>query len=426
MNEPHKAPAQWWWEAAPRGEVLAFVLVTAAVMFVQLLHGGLFDIDGYYHVRMAEGYLSGWVAAAGGDFHWTQHSIWNGGFSDKDYLWHLFLVPFVWVFGGDMPGIERAGMVGAAVGAGIGAIVAVRVLRANRVVHPMLWVLLLYSAGETFLYRVSLCRSYLLSIPLALLGWHLIQHKGRWALAAVAAIYTLAYTAPHLLFVLAVFWALAEWFGGEGGGKERTKSALAPFFWIALGIAAGLLMHPEPVNMLRMWAVQNLAVPLHSYGMDAAAAWVSGLAGYGAGVVKVADIGLEMSGLSGRELISGHVIGLGLLALPWVWAARCGVRPDRTDAYAWLAAWAFFIGMLMSERFAEYLYPFAVVAAARLCSRCIESGHVEKWRGLHPMRWRLAAGFSICAICFNFVARPGRRPEYQCAGRRRSVSSGLG
>ena len=55
---------------------------------------GLAGADGYYHIKMAYLYRTGEVGAAGAKFHWTRESTWNGSFSDKDFLFHIYLIPF--------------------------------------------------------------------------------------------------------------------------------------------------------------------------------------------------------------------------------------------------------------------------------------------------------------------------------------------
>ncbi|GIV32733.1 MAG: hypothetical protein KatS3mg031_0268 [Chitinophagales bacterium] len=49
------------------------------------------ETDGYYHSKMA--YLmreSGWIQS----FKWAHCSFWRDRFSDKEWLFHVYLIPF--------------------------------------------------------------------------------------------------------------------------------------------------------------------------------------------------------------------------------------------------------------------------------------------------------------------------------------------
>ncbi|MCA8940212.1 MAG: hypothetical protein KDB07_10400, partial [Planctomycetes bacterium] len=385
-----------------------FFLTALCIIIISWLRGSMLGIDGFYHVRMADLYASGAIGEAGANFHWTTHSIWNGAFADKDFLWHIILIPFTWVFGSDAVGLERAALVAAACASGLIALVLNRVLRQREVRYSALWTIVLLVASTTILYRLALPRSYLLSISAALLGWHSIDKK-RWkALAALAFVYTLSYTAPHLLFVLAAIWAFIELISLRLEGiRWRTclNEVWPPFVAIALGITLGVLAHPQSLNLVKLWLIQNAVVPAHAMGMHELAATLSSWGGAAhSGALGVNEIGKEMSAISGRNVIRAEWGGLLLILLPWVYASLRQVRPRKVDAFAWAVTLLFFAMMLSAERFAEYFYPFATLSAAMFVSHVNREGAAlrvpfSSWLNAAPK-------FALGALVIMLIARP--------------------
>src|SRR5690606_671726 len=133
------------------------------------------------------------------------------------------LIPFIHLFGSDPAGLISAATAGTAFAAGLIALILARMLRGNGVRWPFIWTLLLVAGSEAMLFRLSMPRSYLLSIALALLGWQVISRRAKLALVAVGALYSLAYTAPHLLIAMAGLWGLIELIAGDS--RERSRVA---------------------------------------------------------------------------------------------------------------------------------------------------------------------------------------------------------
>jgi|GEM_PF-2925976 len=390
------------------GDLLAACVIAAAVVAINYMRQGLLGLDGYYHIRMAELYSTGEMQAAGGNFHWTRFSSWNGNFSDKDYLWHILLIPFIKIFGSDPQSLVHAATAGTAFTAGLIGLILARVLRGNGVRWPFIWTLLLVAGSEAILFRLSMPRSYLLSIAFALLGWQVITRRSRLAIVAVGALYALAYTAPHLLMAMAGLWGLIELMAGDprplsiddkgesadtqsanASGQDdagpqrrpfvsRARFAFTPLAFATLGVAIGLALHPQPVNMLKMWVIQNIGVLADHWGaLDFASAvreWAG--AAPNPNGIEVSDYGRELLPMSSRDMLARHLIGFALLIAPWMLRSIFaeGVRkPDRVDAFAWSCTLVFFALMMMSQRFAEYFYPFAILSAARTLAPALQS-----------------------------------------------------
>lgn len=390
----------------------AFLLAALTVVAMSMIYGGMHGFDAFYHTRAAAMYLSGEIPAAGENFHWTLHSVWNGAFSDKDFLFHVLLTPLVLLFGSTTGGLVLAGVAGAALMSGLLALTVHGVLRANGVRWPLFWVLVLTGISETFLFRGLMCRSYLLSVTFAVLGWQLALSGRRVALVAVSALYALTYTAPHLLLGIALIrgFAFLKWEGftrfgivhpAEDTGRMTAREAFAPALWVLVGLLIGWALHPHPLNLASLWLLQNLAVPLHSLGQHGMADWIASVAGFASdGTLKVDDIGAEMAQTTGRELLGRHLITCLMFVVPWMLATLVRVNLRRVDIFAWGTAGVFFVLMLAHERFTEYSAPFTVIAAALMFTRIGEALAERGWTDAHRrlLRWTLGAAVVAAAI----------------------------
>ena len=72
--------------------VLVFCVVIYFFISLQFIAPVLYEVDGYYHVA-----VSNLINMFGPrhDFKWTQFSIFKDNYSDKDFLFHLSIIPFL-------------------------------------------------------------------------------------------------------------------------------------------------------------------------------------------------------------------------------------------------------------------------------------------------------------------------------------------
>ncbi|MCK6439826.1 MAG: hypothetical protein L6Q71_06455, partial [Planctomycetes bacterium] len=190
-------------------------------------------------------------------------------------------------------------------------------------------------------------------------------------------------------------------------------------------IVIGALLHANSENMIMLWVVQNLAVPLHSYGAHGVANWLGELVGFPVEYVEVTNLGMELNPPDGRELLSSHGIGVLLMIVPWIMASALGVRPTRRDTFAWLCAFMTFAMFLANERFAEYFFPFAALAGGGMISRALISEPVRDARQRSPMATRFAVATVVLLVVVNVVARPVSLHN-MISGRERGQYAGLG
>lgn len=334
----------------------AYVALAAIVQFgfARVPH----DEDTAYHVAV------GWLIKEHGllrAFPWTPFSVLADQYADKELLFHLLFVPLAGI-----PWMTAAKVVGTLAGAtALFALYAV--LRTEGVRWAGLWATLPLVASDVFLFRFALVRPHLLSIALAFVVlW--AAARGRLAVLAVAsAVFPWAYVAWQLPLVLVAAAEAARIASGAKPGWRPAAVAVA-------GIAVGIALHPNAVNLVRFnWIV--LADIL--VGM----AW-------GGGGAEL-NLGREFDPFTlaqwGRWMLGAVAMTVAALALAWR-DRRNGSLPL---AFA-LAALGFGLLTVKTARFAEYFVPFSVAALA-LASRAI------RWR------WTAAA---VAAACLVYTAVP--------------------
>lgn len=356
---------------------------------------GLPDVDSYYHIKMAWLIRTGEFGEAGGNFHWTRESTWSDSFSDKDYLFHVYLVPFT-LFA-DGPGDARGLITGAKLGISVlGALMVLvlyTVLRGFDVRHAWVFTLGLAAVGGTYwVFRMNMCRSYQISVILALAGWLLIARRRRLALLLVAAIYTLSYTASHLLLAMLLVRAVMELVVGPRPGGSRladlkANSVLAGC--IVGGIALGCLLHPESWNLVKLWWVQNVVVLALSHEgtvaqvVDNVSALFGHPTNYGAGV-EIA-LGRELAPTAAPAAIFGTpLIFFPPMLLPLA-AAIMGWRPSREAVLTATVAVVWLVGYMLNSRFLEYAAPFMTLAIGIWVTELLSSSSYRDWMERRPI-----------------------------------------
>jgi hypothetical protein len=226
------------------GAAIFFAAAFFLFAFVYLRMAILYDADSYYHLAVARLYGQHGIFAAN---PWARFSILREG-ADKDFLFHLILIPFA-TFGDAAIGGRIALALFNATIATIVAVYAVRAVGAIGYAVP-LW---LWIAAPPFFARVARLRPELLALIVILLAVDAVARRRPLALALLACAFTLGYTAFHVFFFLVVLWC---W-------RDRRMIGAA-----AAGIVAGLLLRPHPVATLRLWYVQNVEFFRHTGVLD--------------------------------------------------------------------------------------------------------------------------------------------------------------
>lgn len=376
---------------------------------------GLSGADGYYHIKMGYLYRTGEVPAAGGDFHWTRESTWNGEFSDKDYLFHVFLAPFTLMADGpaDEDGLVHAAKVAQAFIVTMLMLTLFAVLRVYRVRGAWFFTLALIVVGGSYMvFRLNLCRSYLFSVIFAMVGWLLLEKRSKLPLVIVSMIYTLSYTASHLLLAMLAVRSVMDLILGAKEGSTRKKDLLdnaSLAGCIVAGIAVGCLLHPESWNLVKLWWVQNVIVLAmsHQDSFGKALDSIGAIVGFQSDLQNAAelDLGSELSPTKGPTAVfSTPLIFFGPMLLP-LFAAGLRWRPDREAMQISAIAVTWFVLYLINSRFIEYAGPFMTIAIAVWVTRLWQSDGYKEWREAHPITGKAAplSAFVLTIIAAGLI-----------------------
>lgn len=442
---------QWLENPWLQAGLLAFVMFMGA-LYYQFVPGlvdtpegsrwharavGLSDCDGYYHTKMGWLYGTGEVQAAGADFHWTRHTIWNGDFSDKDFLFHLYLTPFTHALAdgpGDVEGLLLAGKLGIAVLIALVALVLFGCLRVLKVRHAWLYTLCMAAVGGSYIvFRLNMCRSYVASMALALAGWVALAKRHRTGALLLAAVYTLTYTASHLLLAMQVARTLVDLVLGGRNGMTRLAELKANGWMIAAvagGIMLGCAIHPQPLETLNHWWVQNVVVLAYSHKTTLAPV-VDSLMEIVGSSTRIA-VGAELQ--LGRELeppsayalaMSTPVVFFAPMVLPLL-ALLLGAKPSRETLQAGAVAVCWELAYAMNQRFIEYATPFMVLAIGLWITEIMACPAWLAWRERRPVASRAlpaaVAGIGLVASVVIWVGaaiayRATHRGTVEMAGR---------
>src|ERR1043166_3192706 len=142
------------------------ILSFAFFAFYQFQTAYLPDTDGYYHFKLAQlirehGFIR--------EFKWAWFSLWREHYSDKEFLYHIYLIPFTFIKNRILGAKIATVLMASGVFTSFYA-----VLRLNKIRFAWFWRLLLSMTGGFFLYRVNVLRPQGLSIIYVLWAIHFL------------------------------------------------------------------------------------------------------------------------------------------------------------------------------------------------------------------------------------------------------------
>ena len=319
-----------------------FILFGALLFLIQICVEGFVGVDAYYHVKISELMVQQGMF---NQFPWTQISILKNHFADKDFLFHLYLIPFILIF----PNLIIGGKVAIAVLGGILFSFFYRLLDRFQIRFAFLWTLIAFGINFGFLQRMCMVRPHVLSLVLTLFFIESLCRRQPWKLFMISLIYPLAYTAVHLLLLIAIIYLIVSWIHNRTLRGRLILPTLA-------GTTLGLVVHPYFPNNLRLWYVQNALLPVFNWGKSEEFWFVS-----------------EQTSLPTWVFIG--VCGPILLLLGIAMAILILNRRNLNDTapFVFVLACGFLVMTILSMRFVEYWVPFTVLSCA-LCVQAVKRG----------------------------------------------------
>ncbi|MFZ2950695.1 MAG: hypothetical protein WA003_14565, partial [Desulfuromonadaceae bacterium] len=281
-------------------------------------------------------------------FPWTPFSWLANHYADKELLFHLLFFPFA-----KLDYVTAARCVGSLAGATI-LFTLYMVLRSEKVKFAAIWALVPMVASVTFVYRFALVRPHLLSITLALVFAWAATRRRLMILAVVSVLYPLSYVAFwQIPLIILVAVEMARLLSGEKIQWRPAAVALA-------GIAFGIAIHPNTVNLIRLNWIQ-MANVLFQNAWDAK---------------ESIDLGTEFLPPSFLKWQKKLLIAV-LMAFTGLLIAWRNRRENNVPLAFALTAIVFCVLTSSTERFVEYFVPFSAISLA-LVSRYV------RWRLLLP------------------------------------------
>ena len=331
--------------------------------------------DGYYHIKYA------WLLRENGifqEFPWAQFSLWRDHFSDKEFLFHVLLIPFTF-FADLATGVKHAAVVFAALFIANFNLV----LRLHRVPLRYLWLALLLVAGDVLLYRLCLPRPHLLSM--IFMPWlvHATVRQRYVLLAVLSFFYAQSYTAIHMPLVLGMIFCAGQLLMRE---KISWQSLVVP----TLAVLVSSLVSPFFPHNLVVFYVQNFELAWQQLF------WKINL-----------HQGTELKPMSTRYFFTYNLP----LLLPFMGSLYLAVlhpsKVSRESKHLLAMAAAFIVMTMISKRFVEYSYPIGLFFCACYCR--------DRWEGVNLRAlWSQAKlKTSACALLIVAIASASGAASYR-------------
>lgn len=343
------------------------LLGIAVIIYAQFCVPVLLDADGYLHIRMAKFIQEHGLRY---DFHWARYSVFAKNFADKDFLYHLLLIPFAL-----LPNIFLGAKISACVFAAFLYLAFFLMLRrySHKALVPVFLIALLSSAP--FLHTLCRPRNMVLAIALCLLFIHLLIEKKHWALFIITVIYALSHISSPFLFIFSLVCESIRFI-------SRKEFAWKNIAAVLLGLLTGFLIHPNFPNNFLIFYLNGILVPIF------ALKW--GL-----------ELGAEFFPLDTREFVLGYpfiIIALFLLI-------ALGASDKNKIKFAtrvWLAiAGIFFLFSFFSQRYIVHCYPVLLIAAAAYISDWWQSAN--RLVGLRKNKALKICALSGLIVSFAFI-----------------------
>ncbi len=322
-------------------QIFLGALIWSIAVYLVIRHSGaLPGNDVYFHIQLAEIMKSHGIILE--NFPWTTHSVWNNGFFDKDWLFHVFLIPFLTlgkIAGAKVALLTIVFLVGLAWG------ILFKTLKCKNIFLALL--LTLFCSGYAFSGRLILLRAHLFSIFFIAVCLTCIIKRWHLALTATTVIYSLSYTGSWQIIPIALLFDIVKLLQKKQDDKNLSYCSL----WAILGIFIGLLINPYYPANITGGILQNITV-LKS-------AW---LGTSGTSIV----LGEELYAVSIRKLFSVYIPVIIILFATLYYCIN--YKKNLKNNYTvivplGLLSFIYFILTLLTVKFTDYFVPVTIAFA---------------------------------------------------------------
>jgi hypothetical protein len=311
------------------------ITLLAAITLICIIQFGsphLYGCDEYFHVRMAHIIRSQGFPT---ELHWARYTTMNKNYSDRDFLMHVFIIPFTYLSQDFFFGAKVAVCV-------FGAIIILTLawvgsLFCKKGWIPFLVLGLLFSSN--FLYGLAMFRPYLVSVIFGLWGIYALVKRNFLGIFASSFLYSLFHMSSPLLFIWAVFNEIIR-------KVNKEKASIKPIVVVLVGLVLALFFYP------------NFYSNFYNVYVNAYSATVHVLTSFSQYKGIRFPAGGEMNPLSTRALIFDYpLMGLSIILAIISLIFRKPTFSIRTQLLSSVAI-LFMIFTLLGSRFAIQSYPY--------------------------------------------------------------------
>ncbi len=285
------------------------------------------DPDSWYHLRLA---MIEQQTGLPQTFPWLPHTILADHFVDHHLLYHLLLIPFLYIWP-PFAAIKIFTLISALAVLAVLAVIAKKYATGYVVLLPLFLISI-----PAWLFRINLAKASSLGIICFILLLHFWWQKNRLGLFLTAFFYALLYNGWIVGFLTVTILAIYEYI--------TTKKFATCYMLHATGIVAGLLLNPYfPNNLIFAW--QHIVATGFSH------AFIGGQSGN------------EWSGLTFQNGFA--TLGtLGLFLLPVIVLTIVHWRQlSQITREVWLLMAVFLVATIFSQRLLEFFVPLVILAA---------------------------------------------------------------
>ncbi len=345
--------------------LFVFACILLYVIFIQFLTPVLYGYDGYYHVA-----VSNFIKNFGThyEFRWAQFSTFKNFFSDKDFLFHLFIIPFLYI----SDNIILAGKYAVIFYNILFLVIYILILRKYLPNFLVACFLLFPFLASYFTIYFSYLRPMTLANILTILCIYFLINK-KWITLFVLSLF---YSLAHISFPTVIIFACT---------CESIRYILNKEFFlrniyaVILGIMLGCFIHPNFPNNLLSVHLNAILVPFYS----------------------VTRAGLDF----GRELLPGTTkdffIDNVILFFSFIvvsWTAFLGKTRATLSTFVWWACTIFYLAL--SSFAIKYWYAFIVLFFIFFASYLKDWLGEREWKAVLPKVNTFIIIYAILAFCF--------------------------
>lgn len=308
--------------------IISIILVVIVIFQVQFSQPDIIGADGQLHARMSEMILQTGLLR---NFPQAHFSWFNFRFSDKDFIYHLLLIPFIF-----STGLTLGTKIAAFLLTLLLFYLVLVVSKKNSGYAGAILSMSVLLLSAQFMRDMAEARPFVVAIALTVIGIHLVINQKSNILGIICLLYGMTHLSAWIIPVFAVIYEIYIWINE---GKYNTK--LVFLSWG--GYLFSFLLHPNFPNNIWFMYLNGILVP-----------WYALQGG-------VLELGAEFFPLSTKDILIRYPMFIGS-ALMIFSAFLIFPEKIRKSTVGWAIA-SLFLGLmaLISTRNLTHFYPIYTI-----------------------------------------------------------------